>query len=386
MQPARFIGLMSGTSLDGVDAALVRFDGGDMQLEARRLHPMPASIRQSLRSIISGSQIDLGALGALDAALADLFSEAVLGLLRNADVSATSVRAVGSHGQTVWHDPDATPPTTLQLGDPNRIAASTGLDVVADFRRADIALGGQGAPLAPGFHAFAFHHPKESRGVVNIGGMANLTVLEEGGDIQGHDTGPGNVLMDEWASEHLGKDHDPNGEWAAGGKPVPDLLEAMLNDPWLQRPAPKSTGREHFNRQWLESFPVHSADARDIQATLLALTVESISREVEAAGCERILVCGGGARNRTLMSALARRLAPRPVQDTGAHGLDPDWVEAAAFAWLARETLADRPGNIPAVTGASRRAILGGVWRGDSPKGEQGRDGQEGNTLTPRST
>lgn len=361
MRQDRFVGLMSGTSLDGVDAALLRFTGESIALEHAYCHPLPGALANQLRQCIQEGRADLADLTCLDAALGEAFGDAVTGLLAHSGAALRDIRAIGSHGQTLWHAPRGARPATLQIGDPNRIVAATGLPVVADFRRRDMAFGGQGAPLAPAFHTAAFGAAEEIRAVLNIGGMANLSLLGHG-HTHGYDTGPGNVLMDDWIRARRGQDYDRDGAWAASGTPIPELVDRMLEDPWFQRPPPKSTGREDFHREWLSRHLGGDEADQDVQASLLALTVETIAREVEASDAQRVLVCGGGARNRALMQALAERMTPVPVEDTSAYGIAPEWVEAAAFAWLARETLAGRPGNLPAVTGASQAVVLGGTW------------------------
>lgn len=365
MASDRFIGLMSGTSLDGVDAVLARFSSGRITVEYCQPHPLPEDLVGEIRACIQTGQVGLDQFARLDAALGEALGEAAEALIAASGCPRNSIRAIGSHGQTLWHAPRENPPATLQIGDPNRIGQITGLPVVADFRRRDMAAGGQGAPLAPAFHAAAFADPGEDRAVVNIGGMANLTLLPTDGEIRGYDTGPGNVLMDEWIRGHQGEAYDRDGDWAGGGRVLSGLLERLLADPWFHRPPPKSTGREDFHRDWLDAHLAGSEADQDVQATLLALTVEAIAREVAAGGVQRVLVCGGGARNRALMRSLTQRLDPVPVSDTDPYGVAPEWVEATAFAWLARETLARRPGNLPAVTGASRPVVLGGVWPAD---------------------
>ncbi|HWP94542.1 MAG TPA: anhydro-N-acetylmuramic acid kinase [Gammaproteobacteria bacterium] len=363
-----YIGLMSGTSVDAIDAALVEFAGG-LRLRHTLAVPIDDALRRRVLAITHG---DLGAdtvdvLGSLDVEIGLRFAEAALKLLAAAGISAAHVAAIGSHGQTVRHRPDATPPFTLQLGDPNVIAARTGITTVADFRRKDLALGGQGAPLMPAFHRAAFGDAGEDVAVVNIGGIANVTLLHADGRTAGFDTGPGNALLDAWALRHLGTPCDRDGAWAASGHVQPELLRAMRADPYFARPAPKSTGREYFNPAWLDTALAACRTAfapADVQATLAELTAVTIADGVLAAlpAAHTVLVCGGGAHNRDLLTRLARHLAPRRLATTQARGIDPDYVEAAGFAWLARETLAGRPGNLPAVTGAARAAVLGAIY------------------------
>ena len=368
-----YIGLMSGTSLDGIDAVLVGLEAQRPELLEARTLPWPASLLRSLRECTSTTRpLTLCAIGELDAAIGEALGRAALTLLEASKLPAGAVRAIGSHGHTLFHAPEADPPFSWQCGDPARIAEITGIDTVADFRRRDIAAGGQGAPLVPAFHQALFRHPTERRAVLNIGGMANLTLLPPTAgqtpprSVTGFDTGPGNVLLDGWAQRHLGTAFDANGDWARGGKVSDRLLQHLLEDPYFERPPPKSTGREHFGMEWLEARlrdidPAPSA--QDVQTTLLALSAQSICRALRANApdTERLLVCGGGAHNTCLMQALDRSLPDTRVESTRAHGLDPDWVEATAFAWLAKRALERVPGNLPTVTGARHPAILGAI-------------------------
>jgi anhydro-N-acetylmuramic acid kinase len=364
-----YIGLMSGTSMDGVDAALVGFSGEQqMRLLQTCAYPWPPLLADALRQLAGSATTSLLQFGQLDAQVGDTFAAAVKALLQSAGVTPAEVRAIGSHGQTVFHAPDAHPPFSLQIGDPNRIAQATGITTVADFRRRDMAAGGQGAPLVPAFHADRFAASGETRAVLNLGGIANLTLLPgaAGRAVTGFDTGPGNCLLDLWTRRHRRQPFDAGGAWAAGGKSHPPLLERLLADPYFLRPPPKSTGPEYFSGEWLASrlADLGTLPAVDVQATLLALTVRSVADALQrtAPDTQRLLVCGGGAHNATLMAALAQQLAPISVESTAVQGLDPDWVEAAAFAWLARATLAGRPGNLPAVTGARAAVVLGGIY------------------------
>jgi anhydro-N-acetylmuramic acid kinase len=364
-----FIGLMSGTSLDALDAVLVDCSRQAPHLIATRTQAIGAELREGLRALcegVGGEEIER--LGQLDAALGEQFAALALALLAKAGISTRDVRAIGSHGQTIRHRPAAQPPFTLQIGDPNVIAARTGITTVADFRRRDVALGGQGAPLVPAFHAAVFRSRDESRVVANIGGMANVTLLP--GDPQrpvtGFDTGPGNVLMDGWAERHLGRPYDADGAWAAGASADSALLAALLAHPFFAQTPPKSCGREQFNLDWLDRTlaALEPREAQTVQATLCALTVRSLVATIRlhAPDCARLLVCGGGARNTTLMQHLQAQLADCTVETTAAQGIAPQWVECCAFAWLARETLAGRPGNLPAVTGAARASVLGAIY------------------------
>ncbi len=355
--------------MDGIDAVLVRFERKPAgELIGHHNVPWPREIRGQLKALALPGANEIENLGALDIAVADAFSGATQDLLKQTGTPAKRVRAIGSHGQTIRHRPEAARPFTLQIGDPNRIAELTGIDVVADFRRRDIAAGGQGAPLVPAYHAVAFSHPTEQRYILNIGGIANITHLPDGDPdgASGYDTGPGNTLLNYWAGEWLDAPYDAAGAWAASGKVNEGLLEEMLKDPYFTRPAPKSTGPEQFSPRWLTRQLIgFSLPPKDVQATLTALTAESIARAItgerSATPC-RVIACGGGVFNQELMQQLRQRLAPTPIDSSADHGVDPTQVEAMAFAWLARQTLLGLPGNLPAVTGASHPVVLGGIY------------------------
>lgn len=365
---ALYIGLMSGTSLDGVDALLVDFAAAPPRAIASHYIPYPAALRRELLALSHASHIELHRLAQLDVRLGELYAAAVRELLNTSRIAADAIAAIGSHGQTVRHHPTGPHPYTLQLGDPNIIAERSGITTVADFRRRDMAAGGQGAPLVPAFHAALFRHAERNRVVLNLGGMANITVLprDTAIPVTGFDTGPGNVLLDGWAARHRGTPYDAEGAWAAGGGVLPALLQRLLADPYFTTPPPKSTGRERFHLDWLEARLEGTEDPQDVQTTLLELTARSVAQAIadHAAGTEEILVCGGGANNTALMQRLARHLAPRTVHSTAHHGVEPQAVEAMAFAWLARQTLHGAAGNLPAVTGARHPVVLGGVYRG----------------------
>jgi anhydro-N-acetylmuramic acid kinase len=359
-----YIGLMAGTSLDGIDAALVDFADG-MQLQAFHYTAFSDSLRKRIQAISRADQpILLNDYGTLDGELGHYFADAVQGLLQQAGVAAGQIAAIGSHGQTVYHAPQAEYGFTLQIGDPNRIAYRTGITTVADFRRRDIAAGGQGAPLAPAFHQAAFARDGVSRCIVNIGGIANVTVL--GGEcVIGFDTGPGNGLMDAWIQRQRGMTYDANGDWAAQGRVQNTLLDDFLDDTYFALPPPKSTGKEYFSDAWLEhKLLMHGDfDAADVQATLCRLTAISIADAIRqhAPQAQEILVCGGGAHNQYLLLELQHSL-DLPVESTALLGVHPDHVEAMAFAWLAKQTLSRQPGNLHSVTGADRAVVLGGVY------------------------
>ena len=368
--PELFIGLMSGTSLDAIDAALVDFATQPPQPLAVHSHPFPPALRAELLALCHGGKTDeLQHMATLDVRLGRLFAEAALAVLKQCDVPASAIRAIGSHGQTVRHEPTAEYPFSVQIGDPNSIAQLTGITTVADFRRRDIAAGGQGAPLVPAFHAAVFRSTDEDRVILNIGGMANVTLLPHDPQqlVSGFDTGPGNVLMDAWVARHLDTPHDAEGRWAGSVAAHSELLALLLEDDYFQRPPPKSTGRERFNLAWLETRLDQISPApvpAQVQATLCALTAISSAAAIKryAPQTERVLVCGGGVHNTTLMRHLAAALPGITVESTQALGLDPDWVEALAFAWLAKQTLDGLPGNLPSVTGAQSPVVLGGIY------------------------
>ena len=390
-----YIGLMSGTSVDAVDCVLARFDdsstenGNDksqVQLLASSSTSIPPALRQQILALCSGKGISLTDYGATDIALGRLFAEAVHSILADGGITAAEVRAIGSHGQTVFHQPRGSHPFTLQLGDPNSIAQATGITTVADFRRRDLAAGGEGAPLAPLLHRHLFAPPAQlkqaSRGVLNLGGIANITLLQADGHCLAFDTGPANVLMDYWASEHINKPYDDAGTWAASGKSNPALLQAMLEEPYFRRPHPKSTGRELFNSEWLEGILAAVANgktgsrsksstkdlaAKDVQATLLELTAVSISNAIKNLTDTSIATtyaCGGGTHNRALMHRLQKLLSPSKLTTTADLGLPPDWVEATAFAWLAKQALSGQKQNTPPFTGAKHPIPLGAIYPG----------------------
>lgn len=368
-----FVGLMSGTSVDAIDAALLRIDGNLFELLATHQHELPTAVRQQIMSISHAGADEIERLGELDRELGQLFAAATLELLSSAGQPAQQICAIGSHGQTVRHRPPSgrqtsRPSFTLQLGDPNTIAEITGIATVADFRRRDIAAGGEGAPLAPAFHAAAMAMADTNRAIVNIGGIANITMLEGLELQQGFDTGPGNTLLDHWINRHQGQAFDRDGQWAARCNVVPDLLEALLAHPYFARTGPRSTGKEQFNPAWVDSCLVGRSQLApgDVHSTLAELSAASIAHGIRSSGInvDEVYICGGGAHNVDLMQRLQRLLAPARVDTTSAIGMDPDWVEAATFAWLAQRTLSGLPGNAPQVTGARGARILGGIYTG----------------------
>ena len=362
-----FIGLMSGTSVDGIDAALVRFTPRPEVVSARTYPLEPALAAEVLRLSQADASVHLDDLGRLDTRLGEALANAALQLLQSAGIAIEAVTAIGSHGQTLRHAPGGESPFTMQLGDAHVIAERTGIRTVADFRRRDVAAGGQGAPLVPAFHARMFGGASEDRAVLNIGGIANLTLLPVQGAVRGFDTGPGNGLMDAWILRHHGERFDRAGALAARGSVDAPLLARLLDEPWLALPPPKSTGRDLFHGAWLDArLQTAGASVADVQATLCRFTARTVADALRSSlpRCKRLLVCGGGVHNPALMAALAAEWPGLAIESTAAHGLDPDFVEALAFAWLARETLAGRPGNLPAVTGARGPRVLGVVYPG----------------------
>lgn len=361
-----YLGLMSGTSADGIDAALVQFPSGG---GCRFVHGLTARwepvLRARLVALGEGGPLDsLEELGELDARIAINFAGAANQLLAEAGVDRSQVRAIGSHGQTVRHRPLADPAFTVQLGDGNRIAELTGITTVSDFRRRDVAAGGHGAPLMPAFHLAMLGTADEDRAVLNLGGIANLTLIPREGAARGFDTGPANALMDAWCQRHTGRTFDADGAYAASGAVDESLLAGWRSEPWFDLPPPKSTGREQFHLAWAEA---HMAEgqyaAADVQATLLELTVATVADALLAQQPQtrRLLVCGGGVHNRQLMKRLAARLPDVQVESSAVHGLDPEYVEAMGFAWLAQRRMDGLAGNLPSVTGAQGPRILGAI-------------------------
>ena len=365
-----FLGLISGTSADGIDAALVRFEGGEQaplqaELVAARTLPWQPDVRARLVWLGQGGALDsLDELGELDAQVGEAFAEAALAILDAAGIDRSRVAAIGSHGQTVRHRPYIAHPFSLQIGDASRIVERTGITTIADFRRRDIAAGGHGAPLLPALHHALLHDANEQRAVLNLGGIANLTLLPATGEVRGFDTGPANALMDLWCHEHTGRAYDEDGAWGATGQADPALLERLLDDPWFAQPPPKSSGREHFQRKWLAPRLRSGLLPVDVQATLHELTARTIADALRASqpDTQRLLVCGGGVHNPVLMDALRRVLPDVTLASTAESGLDPDHVEAMGFAWLARQTLHGKPGNLATVTGAAGPRILGAIY------------------------
>ncbi len=355
----RYIGLMSGTSVDGVDAVLADFSDGKVKTLGHVYLPFAPELREALQGLMQSGADEIERAGDASVALARCYADTVAALLAKTDMKATHIAAIGAHGQTIRHRPERG--FTLQINQPALIAELTGISVVADFRSRDVAAGGQGAPLVPAFHAAVFSG-EEARAVVNIGGIANVTLLPAKGSaepVRGFDTGPGNTLLDAWCERYTGKAFDESGAWAASGRVDAALLTRLLADPYFAQPAPKSTGRERFNAAWLDELLAaegRTISAVDVQATLVALTAMTINNALKAHGVASCFVCGGGVFNGSLLRALAG------AQSTEALGIDPMQVEALAFAWLARQCFASAPGNVPAVTGAKGTRILGAVY------------------------
>lgn len=367
-RPARagewFVGLMSGTSLDGVDAVLVRIEGERPVCVAAHHAPYPAALRDEALALHREAFGELHQAALLANRLARTYAEAVQGLLAKLSRGNTParIRAIGCHGQTIRHVPDQG--YSLQLNNPALLAELTGIDVVADFRSRDIAAGGQGAPLVPAFHEAVFRSDDAHRVILNLGGIANVTDLAPGRATTGFDCGPGNMLLDAWASRHLGRPYDEDGAWAARGSVLPALLARLLAHPFLALPPPKSCGREQFNLAWLDGQLAGGEKPEDVQATLTAFTAASVADAVKrfCGMPDELYACGGGAFNRTLMAALAERLPGCRIATTETLDIAPPHVEAIAFAWLAWRTLHRRPGNLPAVTGARGPRVLGAIY------------------------
>lgn len=365
-----YIGLMSGTSLDGVDIAIVDYSKLIPVTLFCNTHSYPPQIQQRLRDLIRADKVAIDELCRLDVVVAQFYAEVVQDALSTASIAPQSIDAIGCHGQTICHSPDIEPTYTLQIGDPNTLSARTGITTVADFRRRDMALGGQGAPLAPAFHQTRFRSACNNRAIINIGGIANVTYLpaNQNETVIGFDTGPGNTLLDYWINLQQGLQQDNNGDWAAAGQINSELLESMLLvEDYFRRTPPKSTGTEYFCPAWLHAFSPENYDAIDIQATLLELTARTIASGIGQLPETPVecLVCGGGVHNHYLMKRLQHLLNDSTISSTAKLSVDPDYVEAQAFAWLARETINQRPGNLPSVTHARFLAVLGGIFHGE---------------------
>ncbi len=353
--------------MDAIDAALVRIVEHELELIQYQQTPISKNLQQTIRSI--NTESSLSEISELDVIMGNLFAEASLQIINSEDLSPDDIHAIGSHGQTILHLPNDKHPRTLQIGDANIIAYQTGITTVADFRRMDIAAGGEGAPLAPAFHQWLFQNEKSNRVILNIGGMANITLLpaDKKTAIAGFDTGPGNTLIDEWIQQHLDQDFDEDGNWAESGQYDQELLSVLLDEAYFKADPPKSTGKDYFNLQWLESKLSQSKKPiapNDIQATLLELSIITISDAIKsyAADCDEILVCGGGVHNKFMMRRLRDLQTKAEISSTEKVGLNPDAVEAATFAWLAKRRMENQFGNLISVTGADDQVILGAIY------------------------
>ncbi|HEV2612460.1 MAG TPA: anhydro-N-acetylmuramic acid kinase [Noviherbaspirillum sp.] len=366
-----YIGLMSGTSLDGVDGAIASFDPGPgvaVRTLGTSYIPFPSGLRDDLLALQSSGENEIHRESLAANALAGFYADCVTKLLETSLLPSSAIKAIAVHGQTIRHRPELG--YTRQTGNPALLAELTGIDVIADFRSRDIAAGGQGAPLVPAFHQAAFGNKDESRVVANIGGIGNISILSNDDDVIGFDTGPGNVLMDAWICRHQDKAYDSDGAWARSGQVLPELLQLLCAEPYLDLPPPKSTGRDLFNIDWLMSRLVRfgSANAADVQATLTAFTATTLADAIHrhAPQARAIYVCGGGAFNSHLMQQIAAALHARGnaavVESTERLGVSPNHVEALAFAWLAHRFISRLPGNLPAVTGARGPRILGALY------------------------
>jgi anhydro-N-acetylmuramic acid kinase len=361
--PELYVGLMSGTSLDGIDAVLVDLGRPEPVQLAKHYLPFGDALRNALLALHQPSHNELHQAQLVANQLARLYAAAVNALLATANLPNVKIKALGCHGQTIRHCPEHG--YTLQIGNAALLAELTGITVVSDFRSGDIAAGGHGAPLVPAFHDKVMRHPGIHRVIVNIGGISNLTSLPPNASTSGFDCGPGNLMMDAWCMQHLGKPYDDNGAWAASGKELPALLEKLLSEPFFSQPPPRSSGRDLFNLSWLHDNLKGNEAAEDVQATLLELTCRAIAQSIQhyCFGAKEIYLCGGGAHNQTLHKRIASLLPECSVRTTDALGVDGDYLEATAFAWLAQQNLQGKPANLPLVTGAKHPCILGAVYR-----------------------
>ncbi|AOY88936.1 anhydro-N-acetylmuramic acid kinase [Marinobacter salinus] len=360
-----WVGLMSGTSMDGIDAVLASFKDRKVQVHAAKTLSYPDSLRLRLLAV-SQNQGTPDEIGELDTLTGNLFAEAATAVIQEAGIPLSRIRAIGSHGQTIRHQPSGSAPFSMQIGNPAIIAERTGVATVADFRRRDMAAGGQGAPLVPAFHKAFFGSNTEDRCILNLGGIANITWIPRAPDqpVTGFDTGPANALMDAWCLDQTGMPFDSDGHWAQEGSVDQSLLNDMLSDAYFEKPAPKSTGKERFNLDWVRTQVQRHPDlsSEDVQRTLLQLTVTSVVCQLPQTSAMKVYACGGGTRNPALMKELEQALGPRKLSITSELGLDPQWVEPVAFAWLAQQTIGGSPGNLPEVTGARGHRILGAIY------------------------
>ncbi len=367
-----YIGVMSGTSLDAIDCVIVDFSNENIpQLIQHYSQKIPSELKQSLLSLTIAHENEIELMVKMDVELGDLIAECCLQVLKNASLTSNNIKAIGSHGQTIRHYPHPSFASSLQIGDANIIAERTAIKTITDFRRRDMAANGQGAPLVPPFHQLLFAHDKLKTSVVNIGGISNITCLNDA-QVIGYDTGPGNTLLDIWCQKHFNCDFDENGEIATSGHVCDDLLQQYLSDPFFLKKFPKSTGREHFGQTWLaqqhQQFKItqqYLPSNTDILTTLVELTAQTITQEIKNTqnDCAQLLVCGGGAQNTFLLKRL-QSLSPQwSVKTTDDVGIASQWIESMAFAWLAKQTLEGKAGNLPSVTGARHPAILGAIYQ-----------------------
>jgi anhydro-N-acetylmuramic acid kinase len=366
-----FIGLMSGTSMDGIDAALVDVLGGNT-LIAGSIRPYRDEVMFFLRAVLEQERVRPSELSQLNTLLGREFAASVNELLAKTGTKPQDVVAIGSHGQTICHDATAAVPYTVQLGCAHVIAESTGIRTVADFRTRDLVIGGQGAPFAPMYHQALFGETRAPLVVVNLGGIANLTYLTPDGRVTGYDVGPGNCLMDAWAKRHLGCDYDVNGVWAGSGEVIVPLLMALLDDPFFKRLPPKSIGKEYFSIAWLLPYLEPSYSPKDVQATLMACTVSAIASDIQRWSLtpKWVIICGGGVHNTCLQTALMKQLPDFPIKSTQAFGIDPDFVEAMMLAWLAERAVSQMPLDLKQTTGAQHPTIYGAIYPAGIDKGK----------------
>ena len=369
-----YFGVMSGTSADAIDIVLAQVNDRELSIIDSASTALSETIRHNIKTLCSQSDNEIEKSVSLGVTLSLITGDLINQLLEKNNLSPSLISAIGYHGQTIRHQPNAHQPFSVQIGCPSTLAFKTKITTITDFRMADIAAGGQGAPLVPAFHRYAFQTKTENRFIVNIGGIANLTLLpsNEQTPIIGFDTGPGNTLLDEWINLHKGMSFDHNGEWANSGTIISELLTSMMQDSYIYQPLPKSTGKEHFNLDWLRQYTddFQTSKPEDIQRTLIEFTALSIASgitqvlQTHKISQAHIYLCGGGINNTTLANALQNHLHKTCISSTQALGIHPQLVECAAFAWLARQTLERKPGNLPSVTGATQERILGGIYFG----------------------
>jgi len=382
MKKALYIGVMSGTSMDAIDAALVSIDNDKIETLAHHSNEIPSNLKQQLSELCASGENEIERSGYLDVVVAELIAKTVNTLVKNENLQPQDIAAIGSHGQTIRHQPNTPKPFSLQIGNPSIIAHNTGITTIADFRMADIAAGGQGAPLVPAFHQAAFQSKESFRAIINIGGIANITLLYPDqttpiqntqqdkllkaiGPVKGYDLGPGNTLMDQWILHHQNKPFDVDGKWARSGEIIPSLLNKLLADDFIKKAPPKSSGREYFNLLWLKRHTEASLEAKDVQRTLTEFTAQVIANTLQQETSDQpcdVFLCGGGVKNAFLKERITSLLPSYRISSTCTLGIDAQLVEATAFAWLAKQTLNQLPGNIKAVTGANHRKILGGIY------------------------